>query len=217
VKFPLASSFATTTGGGSDAPSSDWTRASSAATTRSASSSFPWAMSQRGLSGTLCRMNHTKIAPAAPISTTQRQPSSPNGWRGTSSPAASATTGIVRNCTIALKAKARPRSSFGTSSAMYVSMVTSSTPMPIPATIRQIKMCGAECWKAITTLAAEYHSSEQVKITRRPERSAVKLKSDVPMNNPANVAATKLASPVNPKKDAEVLENIPLRTSPGPM
>ena len=47
----------------------------------------------------LRRINHTNIAPAEPISTTQRQPSMPKGLRGTSSQETSATNGIAVNCT----------------------------------------------------------------------------------------------------------------------
>src|SRR4029077_16117518 len=97
------------------------------------------------------------------------------------------------------------------------SIVTSSTPMPIPAMILHTRIPTALDWNAITTVAAEYHSNEQVKIRRRPERSAVYPNTSVPMKSPAKVAATKLASPLNPKNDAEVLEKSPLRTSPGPM
>jgi len=39
--------------------------------------------------------------------------------------------------------------------------------------IRHTRMPAAEDWNAIITVAAEYHSREQVKIRRRPDRSAV--------------------------------------------
>ena len=63
-------------------------------------------------------MNQTASAPLEPISTTKRQPSRPNGVSGTSIQARNATTGIALNCTTWLKAKARPRTRLGTSSAM---------------------------------------------------------------------------------------------------
>ncbi len=50
----------------------------------SASATRPWAASQRGLSGTPRRMNHTATALSEPISTTQRQPEKPYGSSGTS-------------------------------------------------------------------------------------------------------------------------------------
>jgi hypothetical protein len=55
------------------------------AVTRSASARRRWRASQRGDSGGLSRMNQITMAPAEPISTTQRQPSKPNGAAGTSS------------------------------------------------------------------------------------------------------------------------------------
>ena len=61
----------------------------------SASSSLPCVASQRGLSGTRRRIHQTKTAPSAPISTTQRQPSSPSGAIGTSCHARNATTGTA--------------------------------------------------------------------------------------------------------------------------
>ena len=63
-------------------------------------------------------------APAAPASTTQRHPSSPSGVLPTRSHASKATVGTELNCTVWLKANARPRICFGTSSEMYVAMVT---------------------------------------------------------------------------------------------
>src|SRR5450759_3298913 len=50
-----------------------------------------------------------------------------------------------------------------------------------------------------------------------PEPVRREPKSMVPMKRPAKVAATKLARPLNPKNDAEDLENRPLRTRPGPI
>ncbi len=73
------------------------TRRSISLVTRSASSSLPLAISQRGLSGMRCRMNQTKIAPTDPRSTTQRQPSNPQGRSGTRRHATKATTGTAEN------------------------------------------------------------------------------------------------------------------------
>jgi len=53
---------------------------------------------------------------AAPISTTQRQPSKPAGASGTSHQARNATIGTAMNITAWLTAKARPRIQLGTSS-----------------------------------------------------------------------------------------------------
>ena len=53
-------------------------------------------------------------------------------------------------------------------------MVTSSTPMPMPQMKRHRFRLKASCWNAITSEAAAYHSSEPVKMTRRPSRSATK-------------------------------------------
>ena len=68
--------------------------------------------------------------------------------------------------------KALPRISFGTSSAMKVSMVTSSTPMPTPAMNRQMSIHSTESPHAMITVMTEYHSRAQVKIFRRPNLSA---------------------------------------------
>jgi hypothetical protein len=64
-------------------------------------------------------------------------------------------------------------------------------------------------------LAAVYHSSDQVKIARRPKRSARKPQAAVPMNSPANRAAMKLATPLVPNRPCVVAVRMPLRTSPG--
>ena len=68
---------------------------------------------------------------------------------------------------------------------------------------------------AIATVAALYHSSETVKIARRPNRSARNPQIAVPMNRPTNNAATKLATPVVPKKPRVVAVKIPAFTRPG--
>ncbi len=114
-------------------------------------------------------------------------------------------------------AKARPRNSFGTSSERYASMVTSSTPTPMPERKRHRFNPNTSLWNAITTLAALYHSSEKVKMVRRPKRSATKPKSAVPTNSPRNNAATKLATPVVPNRPRVEDVRIPLRTRPGAM
>ena len=44
-------------------------------------------------------------------------------------------------------------------------------------------------------VAAEYQSSEKLKIARRPKRSAMRLNSSVPTNIPAKSEAMKLAKP----------------------
>ena len=67
-------------------------------------------------------------------------------------------------------------------------------------------------------LPAKYRSSEHVEISRRPDRSAVYPNFDVPMEQSGKSPCVQaFASPLNPKNDADVLENSPLRTSPGPM
>ena len=90
--------------GGSVPPTSAATPFSMLATTCSASRIRPWRASQRGDSGSARRMNQTKIAPAEPNSTTQRQPSKPNGAIGTSWYAMNAITGTIRNWKPWLKA-----------------------------------------------------------------------------------------------------------------
>ena len=88
--------------------------------------------------------------------------------------------------------------------------------MPTPAITRHNTMPCAVCWNAITTVAAVYRSNDEVKIKRRPKRSAANPKISVPTSSPAKVAATKLARPLNPKNAADVLVKSPLRTGPGP-
>ena len=114
-------------------------------------------------------------------------------------------------------AKARPRNSLGTSSERYASIVTSSTPTPMPERKRHKFNPSTSLWNAIITLAAEYHNSENVKIVRRPKRSATKPKSAVPTKSPKNRAATKLATPVVPNRPRVEEVRIPLRTKPGAM
>ena len=72
-------------------------------------------------------------------------------------------------------------------------MVTISTPMPIPDTNRQASIAMAVDWQAIISVAAVYQSRDQVKIARRPKRSASCEKMMVPTKRPANVAAAKVA------------------------
>ena len=47
-------------------------------------------------------------------------------------------------------------------------MVTSSTPMPMPAMKRHRSMPKPVVWNAMMTVATEYQSSEEVKTARRP-------------------------------------------------
>ena len=85
---------------------------------RLASATRPCWISQRGLSGMPRRRTHTNSAPADPVTTTQRQPSKPRGAVGTSLYDRKATIGTAENWITWLKAKARPRTCLGTSSAM---------------------------------------------------------------------------------------------------
>src|ERR1700730_18091971 len=62
-----------------------------------ASSVRPWRASQSGLSGTNSRNTQIIILAAAPISTTQRQPSTPQGDQRTTHHARNATTGTEMN------------------------------------------------------------------------------------------------------------------------
>jgi len=63
-------------------------------------------------------MNQTAIAATAPNKITQRHPAIPKIVSGPSFQAANATIGTARNWIDWLKAKARPRTDLGTSSAM---------------------------------------------------------------------------------------------------
>lgn len=85
-------------------------------------------------------------------------------------------------------------------------MVTSSTPTPMPAISRHRLISGAVVCSAMISVAAEYQSSETVKTVRRPYLSARPARKNVPMNKPANDAATNAPSPETPKKDAVVVE-----------
>ena len=80
--------------------------------------------------------------------------------RGTSRKDRNATTGTAVKPTACSHANARPRICLGTSSEIYVPIVTSSTPMPIPAMKRQTFSPVAVSWNAMMTFAAVYHSSE---------------------------------------------------------
>ena len=64
--------------------------------------------------------------------------------------------------------------------------------MPMPVITRQMRIPGVVVWQAITIAPTVYHSSEYVKIVRRPSLSAANPNASVPMKRPANVAATKL-------------------------
>jgi len=57
-------------------------------------------------------------------------------------------------------------------------------------------------WQAMTRVAAVYHSSDRVKIARRPNRSAICEKTIVPMNRPLKVAAANVAWSVSPNSPA---------------
>ena len=60
----------------------------------------------------------------------------------------------------------------------------------------------------------EYQSSAKVKIERRPKRSETQLKTSVPMNRPANSAATKLAKPWRSNRPCVVGVKMPSLNSP---
>ena len=94
-------------------------------------------------------------------------------------------------------------------------MVTSSTPMPMPQMKRHRLRLKASCWNAITSEAAAYHSSETVKIVRRPNLSATKPNKAVPTNRPKKNEATKPAIPVVPSRPGVVAVRMPDFTSPG--
>ena len=79
-------------------------------------------------------------------------------------------------------------------------MVTISTPRPTPEISRHRLRPAASVCSATMMLAAEYQSSDQVKMARRPKRSARKPHRSVPMNRPVNRAAMKLATPVAPNR-----------------
>ncbi len=74
----------------------------------------------------------------------------------------------------------------------------------------------ASRWNAIAVAATVYQSNENVKIVRRPKRSATKPNSKVPTNKPKKNAATKPARPVVPNSPGVVAVRMPLLTSPGP-
>ncbi len=78
----------------------------------------PLPASQRGLSGRLRRKYQTNNALTPPSSTTQRQPSTPNGAAGTSRYDRNATTGTAEKPIVWQIANARPRRCFGASSDM---------------------------------------------------------------------------------------------------
>ena len=74
-------------------------------------------------------------------------------------------------------------------------MVTSSTPMPMPAIMRHRQTPKPVVWNAMISVAAQYPSMEKVKIARRPYLSATKPNTKVPMNRPKKVEATNSAGP----------------------
>src|SRR5690349_9922724 len=66
-------------------------------------------------------------------------------------------------------------------------------------------------------VASEYHTSENVKIERRPSRSAMKPNPTQPTHIPAKVQKTKNPTPCGSKNPAGVLVKSPPDTSPGVM
>jgi len=93
-------------------------------------------------------------------------------------------------------------------------MLTSSTPSPMLATKRQRSMLSGVFWNAMMKAPTEYQSNEKVKIERRPKRSDSQLKAIVPMNSPANSAATKLAKPCRSNNPVVVGLKMPALNSP---
>ena len=63
----------------------------------------------------------------------------------------------------------------------------------------------------------EYQISDEIKIARRPKRSATKPKPMHPTNIPAKVQKTKNPMPLIEKRFAALLVNIPVATKPGAM
>ena len=61
----------------------------------------------------------------------------------------------------------------------------------------------------------EYHTSEEMKMVRRPKRSATNPNPMQPMNIPAKVQKTKNPIPLIEKRFAALLVNIRLATRPG--
>ncbi len=94
-------------------------------------------------------------------------------------------------------------------------MVTSSTPIPTPATKRHRSRLTAVFCAAITRVAAVYQIREAVKIARRPNRSATREKTKVPMNRPAKVAAANVAWSVRPNRPLAPAWKTPALISPG--
>ena len=79
---------------------------------------------------------------------------------------------------------------------------------------RQRSIVSGVFCNAMTNAPTEYQSSANVKIERRPKRSESQLKTSVPMNMPANIAATKLANPCRSNKPCVVGEKRPSLNSP---
>ena len=75
----------------------------------------------------------------------------------------------------------------------------------------------ADDWNAMTAVASEYQTSENVKMERRPSRSAMKPNPTQPTHMPANVQNTKKPTPCGSKKPAGVLVKRPPETRPGVM
>ncbi len=89
--------------------------------------------------------------------------------------------------------------------------------MPRPAINRQRSISAASRINAITSVAAEYQTSEYVKVAFRPKRSDIQLKISVPKNMPAKPADTKLAKPRSANGDGAAATNSPSRISPSEM
>lgn len=95
--------------------------------------------------------------------------------------------------------------------------MTCSSPTPMLAMKRQMSTPAAVSWNAMIAVQMEYQTSEEMKIARRPKRSATKPKPMQPTNMPAKVQNTKNPIPLIENRLAALLVNIPLATRPGAM
>ena len=82
---------------------------------------------------------------------------------------------------------------------------------------RHVSTPAAVFWNAMIAVQMEYQTSEEIKIARRPKRSATKPKPMQPTNIPAKVQKTKNPMPLIEKRFAALLVNIPVATRPGAM
>ena len=94
-------------------------------------------------------------------------------------------------------------------------MVTSSTPTPMrgdeaPSSMPKRVVCAA----MMPPVAAAYHSSEKVKMARRPKRSATCANRMVPTNSPAKVTDANAAWSGRPNSPSLALK-MPARMRPG--